>query len=208
MIDTRNGRFPRKHVDETRLRTMWLAGVPVLEMGRQLGVSKTFVSKRAHRIGLPRRIGTTATLPGNAIERAYVQHGMTADEIADQLGTNDTSIVRVLRSRGVQMRPAGVRCLNMQAECVACVKLFRAGLSMQQVALRTGLSRNQTRHRIRKVLGPQFQGTPPEVPSEQLVAWRDAGMTLTAIAKRIGRCAETVRTRIARARRRAGETAA
>ena len=147
--------IPRMQLDEDLLRRLWLADVTTTKIARQLGCSQSTASKRAQQIGLPRRAVQTGTLPQALIVGLYVDDKRTTEEIGAQFGVSHTTIRRVLRARGVTLRRAVKRCPDLKAECV---RLYRGGMTMKEIAPALGLTEAQVHHRLAKVLGVGSHG--------------------------------------------------
>lgn len=184
---------PRASIDEARLRQLWADGVTTAAIGAEFGVTKNCVSERARRIGLRRRNIAPGSLPATAIEAAY-REGKTLEEIKDELRPlfptlSRSTINRLLRSRGVSIRPATVRTADNRAQCV---RLFRAGVPRAEIARRLGMTLKNVQRRIRQVLGPGRKGMVSRFDRSEVLALQRAGLSQREIGERIGCSAANV----------------
>lgn len=153
-------RDPKKHphtknIDLDKLREMREAGVHNYDIATHFNCSPAVVSRLALRLGCKRRtIDPTQNIPTRAIEALY-HEGSSLDEIAKKLGCSRDFISRLLKSRGVKVRPQVRRHPDLVAECV---RLRRLGMMFKDIATRLGLSYTQVRLRCKKVLGPGRHG--------------------------------------------------
>lgn len=134
------------------LRRLYLEGVPVVDIAARLGGCCTFqnVSNRAKRLGLPPRQRDTGKMPQRAMVEAY-RAGTSSEQIAARLDVPGSTVRKVLRANGVQLRGRHEMAKNLRAECV---RLFRAGWFRREIAAKLGLTISQVRRRIEDVLGP------------------------------------------------------
>ncbi len=138
-------------IDNALLRELWPTGESLASLGARWGVSYNAVFLRARKLGLPPRAISTGARPQTAMVRAY-EEGLSGPEIAKRLGMNKGVVQKILRRRGVKMRPRGGRLGNTKlAECVHLRR--RYGLTYAQIAERTGLTPRQVWLRLRPVLG-------------------------------------------------------
>ncbi len=193
-------------LDEDRLRQLWQEGATCDDIGKQLGCSRTLVSKRALSLGLPRRNTDTTRLPARMIVSAYVDHGMTLEEIRDQLRKQfplaSVLLVRnLLKSRGVKMQPRWRRKIESgNTKLQECVQLARAGWSYKRIAKAVGLTVRQVNLRVRKVLPPlaRTETARKYGVAEIVKAWQQEGSYAKA-ARRLGCHWSTIRYHVARA---------
>jgi DNA-binding CsgD family transcriptional regulator len=148
--------FPNLHVtppspiDEALLRELWPTGESLASLATRWGCSHNAVFLRARKLGLPPRAISTGARPQNAMVRAY-EEGMSTYDIAKQLGMSKVIVWKILRRRGVKLRPRGGRVsTTLQPECI---KLRRRGLTYKQIGKRLGLTPRQVSLRLRLVLG-------------------------------------------------------
>lgn len=188
------------------LRELWATDLSCTEIGKRFGASRNWASERAHAIGLPRRSTDMTKFPGAMAEAAYVDHGMTLEEIVEQMRDrfptlSRGTVRRRLAERGVAIRSATARHQDLTA---ACVRLRRAGLEYPEIAKRLGLTKGQVGNRCRKVLGVGLRGKFSKVDVAALLAFRKRGLTLRAIAALVGlKGSSTVCYHLRRARRSA-----
>lgn len=146
--------------DYDLLRELWLAGVPTKEIAARFGTNPKRVSGRAIEIGLPKRQKGSGAVRGYMAEVLYLQ-GNTLQQVADQLGSNISTIRRVLLSRGVKTRPQSSRFYNDTTTRI--IQLYRKDperYTYSTLGKMFGLKPNQVGHRIRKVLGSGPHGGP------------------------------------------------
>ncbi len=181
--------IPRLHCDDALLRKLWATDATVTEIGQRIGASRTWVSMRAKKLGLPARACSTGALPAAKIEHAYVTLGMTAEEIRDQLRAQfptiaATTVRRVLRHRGITIRPGKVRTAD--AYVVECVRLRRAGWEHAAIAAKLGLTVSQVGHRCRRILGAGKRGARSKIDVATARHLRGRGMSWRAVAAELG----------------------
>lgn len=137
--------------DDRVLEELYRAHVKLKDIGEVLGISAKRVSDRARLLDLPKREPGTAIIKGKFAEDLYL-NGMTIKEVAAALGSNGSSVRRVLISRGVKLRNFHAR-LKHDPTTVRAVRLRREGLDYNQIAERLKLTPCQVAHRVRSVLG-------------------------------------------------------
>lgn len=90
---------PRWHPeDDVRLQALWLDGVALKEIARQLGRPSAAIYHRVSRMDLPPRRAPLTTGDCRKI-RAYRQEGKTLDEIAALIGCCTSSVYHVLKAK-------------------------------------------------------------------------------------------------------------
>jgi hypothetical protein len=194
-----------KPFDRARLRDLWASGATCAAIGLELGCSKALVSRRAQRLGLPRRTTDPTQLPVAKIKAAYLEHGMTLEAIRDQLRlqfplVSVLAIRHLLMAHGVKMRPrwhANKR--RSEYKAAECVRLARQGLKFAAIGRMVGLTARQVGCRVNRVL--------PRLPRRELSriyglerirkAYAEHGSYAKA-AKAIGCHWSTVRYHVAR----------
>lgn len=172
-----------------------MAGAPLRDMAALAGCCRQQISRRAHAVGLPRRLIEQGSLPAAWIEAQY-RDGRTTQEIRDMLvpkfpTLSRSTVATVLRMRGVQMRPAAPRAPHTPAECV---RLLRSGLTRRQIAAKLGLSSAQVNYRIAKILGRCQHGGHKEVSFDhgEIEQLRRQGLSHRQIARAVGCSRQTV----------------
>lgn len=174
--------------DVEEFRRLWESGIGVREIGRRYGVAHGWASAQAQKLGLPRRATKHADLPLYAMKVAY-ENGKTSKEIADALNPkfptlSPTTVRRLLRESGdVTMRKGMNRSAPNAAECV---RLFRSGLSRQEIAWRMRLTVERVSHAIRRVMGSGPRGGGVRVNVSEIRFLRAQGMSHQEIANRVG----------------------
>lgn len=182
--------IPALHCDESKLRALWATDATCTEIGKAIGASRTWVSARAKKLGLPRRSVSTGALPAAKIAHAYVELGMTAEEIRDQLRAQfptlaATTVRRVLEQRGIAIRK-GIR-RGHDAYLAECVRLYRSGMFHREIAAKLGLTVSQVGHRCRRILGSGKHGGPrPRIDIEKAMKMRAQGFTTKQVAEQFG----------------------
>lgn len=178
--------------DVGEFRKMWESGVPVRDIGNHYRVGHNWPSAQAARLGLKRRQNKLVGLPIYAMQVAYEQ-GKTASEITIELRSkfptlSPTTVLKLLRRRGVAMKPSQRRSQVVPAECV---RLFRAGYSRAAIARMLKSNVRIVSHHIRRVMGAGKRGGGPKVNVPLILSlWRE-GIAHREIGKRVG-CAHSV----------------
>ena len=183
----RGVKLPPIPPNDDLLRQLWATDLHLCEIGKQLGASKTWVSDRARRIGLPARQTKTRDLPAKLIVAAYEQ-GWRIERIRLALLpkfplVGGTTIRRVLKAHKVKLRPAGKVVPGLHTECV---RLVRAGKSCREAGRILGLKERQVAERARSILGPRRRGswTLPKFDVKEAMAMRSRGVMVKEIAAR------------------------
>lgn len=180
---------PKIEIDEVKFRAMWVAGTRCIDIGKAFGATGAWASRRALKMGLPRRTTDTGTLPGAAIERAY-REGQTIRQIHERLlplfpllGT--TTLLDLLRSRKVPLRPRSIS--PDQFDVGRAVRMARAGLSTRVIAERLGVDRRRVMLVVRRVIGKRPGGWfRREFDHTRMWSLLRLGATTTAIAQELG----------------------
>lgn len=193
--------------DDENLRRLWATDATVVEIGAAIGASRTWVSDCARKLGLPPRAVNTGSLPVAKIEHAYVALQLSAEEIRNRLlpqfpTLSETTIKRVLKNRGVKMRPGKLR--GSDAYVTECVRLFRAGWRHRDIAARLGLTTSQVGHRCRRILGAGPRGKCVKIDPRRVLSLHRQGQTLRQIASELGVSSQSVYYHVAKARRSGG----
>lgn len=144
------------HLDA--VREAYLAGESLRTIAERYGVTVSAVGYQARVMNLPKRQRSSGDLPQSAIVQAYL-NGMSAPEISKKLGFGyHNLVVRVLRSRGVELRGKGI---TDRAQIARIVRMFRKGMFCREIAKIEGLSTRQVGYRVRKALpgGSYLDGT-------------------------------------------------
>lgn len=142
-------------IDEADLRAQWAAGTLLRVLAIRYGCTKNVVSQRAQRLGLPKRLRSSGERPQRAMVRAYL-NGSTVNEIAEVVGCSHSTVGRILRMHGVELRGRSGRAdKSWLALAGECVKLVLAGFTHAQIGRRLGLTRAQVLHRVHRIIAPK-----------------------------------------------------
>lgn len=89
---------------------LWNTNEPIMSIARRYGVSKNAVSKKAQRLGLPKRKTGMKAAPVDEDKIAdMLRQGKTERSIEKQTGANRGRIRAIRRARGIPAQSAGWR---------------------------------------------------------------------------------------------------
>lgn len=123
------------------------------------------------------------------------ESGLSAENVGKHFGVSKIPIFRVLRSRGVRMRPSN-KIDDKQAKRIRAIELYRSGMTIPEVSKEVGVGKNNVAKFIAES-GVERRTTADYAGS---VDWKvkasidgceirrlyDGGMTISQIAKRFG----------------------
>jgi DNA-binding CsgD family transcriptional regulator len=149
---------PKQWIDFTpeqrsRFCVLYNAGARYVDISAELGISCGKVGLLRDFLKLPRRLNRVA-VPVQKVLYSYATLGMTATEIAKRLNVSRKSITRILKEKGVEVRPNKPvkKCSERRAEIYRRVE---SGERMVDVAASLRLSTKTIRRRILEVIRSQ-----------------------------------------------------
>ncbi len=198
--DTRSYRH-RETVTPEWLRSRWLRGDLLCEIAHEAGCSATTIRRYAARFRLPERPprrgkqGWDEVLTPEYLQASYVEDGMTAEAIAADVGTTPTTVSRWLAAYGIPRRGPRPGIDNVLYEERLTPELLRQRLSehmsVNDIAREAGCT-NRAVRRVLELCGldDAIDGVrpprPPCAPAAELRQLYESGLSLEAIAGRLG----------------------
>jgi hypothetical protein len=88
--------------DESVLRALWAEGVPVREIGVEVGLNGASISRHAQGLGLPRRSRSVCADDRDEFRALYLT-GLTLAEVASRTGFHRDTVRRALVTSGVTL---------------------------------------------------------------------------------------------------------
>jgi len=147
------------------------------------------VASRPTRPGTPDRPGLTA----GWLRRRYITEHQSAQHIATETGWSSQYIRDRLRDHHIPLRPAGAPTNLTPIDTATLTGWSAEGLSLAQIATRTGYSRSGVRNLLRRAglptrpVAPAASRDDPEVLTEVARLYRDQGRSLDAVGAAFGR---------------------
>ena len=118
---SRHTRRPRGHrlaVTDERLVDLYVdRGLPLAQLGAELGVSEEYLRRRLRKAGITKRPGTFGrrhAASNRVVARACLLYsaGLTMADVAAELGVSATQVGLILTEAGVPVRPPGPRPID------------------------------------------------------------------------------------------------
>jgi transposase-like protein len=210
--DTRSYRY-REAVTLAWLRPRWLGGDLLCEIAQDAGCSVATIRRYGARFGFPARPprrgeqGWGEVLTPEYLQAAYVEGQMSAEAIAAEVGTTASTVSRWLAACGIPRRGhrPGVdnvlyderltpEFLSLRLSEHASVKDIAREVGCSNTAVRGALTRCGLGEAIEGIRPPR----PPCAPASELRHLYEAGLSLDAIAGRLGVSRTKVRADLSR----------
>jgi transposase/predicted DNA-binding protein YlxM (UPF0122 family) len=182
------------------------AGESIEALAAAAGVSPRRISKALQEAGLrpiaPRRQAIARQL----LVEMYVERGLSADAVANQLGCSSQKVRDDLRHHGIKLRPPGVAnagLAGLNAEVLRGLYVDER-LTLSEIAERLGCSARAVANRLTTFAiaprprgrGPR-SGEDPAIPSATLRAmYVDQARSIRAIAEALGTSSDVIRARM------------
>lgn len=144
----------KANIDDALLLQLWREGKSMVEMGKAFGVTDSCVSHRCMQLGLPRRRPGSYKVSALRCEALY-KDGISTPKLAKIFGVSRGAIIRVLRSRGIEVK---TKTVLDDPRTAVCVRLHRKGLTAKEISKIMNMHHNLVSARIRRVLGSQPHG--------------------------------------------------
>lgn len=139
------------------IRRMWSTHT-LSEIAAVTGISRSCVSVKGLTVlGLPRRQLGSRMVNGTVAAALYAE-GMSLQQIGRECGgVSHGTIARVLRQRGVKIRPTNTK-VEDDPRTPAIVQLFKLGWRQREIADKFGMTEKEVGYRCRQVLGSRKRG--------------------------------------------------
>ena len=210
--DTRSYRY-RLAVTPEWLRPRWLRGDLLCEIAQEAGCCVATVRRYAKRFGLPERPprpgrqGWDEVLTPDYLHAAYVEYEMTVEAIAADVGTTASTVSRWLAAYGIPRRGhrPGVDNLLYEERLTAefLARRLSEHASVNDIAREAGCSNMAVRRALERCgLDEAVEGIrpprPPCASAAELRQLHESGLSLEAIAGRLGVSRTKVRADLSR----------
>lgn len=204
---TRGTSASRRRLDDGQvsdIRRLRADGYPVHEIARAFGVSTQTVRNHTGDVEVTGDgTHTDVRLPEarrgrredetDARIREMCADGMTASEIAAEIGRTPATVLRHARALGVMPRRGNANALP--TEVIRQMRdMRRSGAPIREIAERFGVSSNTAGRHVRDVSVPGRGGTraTPQETIDRMVSMARDGMSVSGIAEATGASASTV----------------
>ncbi|MGH9225213.1 MAG: hypothetical protein ACRD2W_15850 [Acidimicrobiales bacterium] len=210
--DTRSYRF-RQAVTPEWLRSRWLRAESLCEIAQEADCSVATIRRYAARFALPPRTprrgeqGWHEVLTPEYLHAAYIEDEMTVEAIAAEVGTTASTVTRWLAAADIPRRGhrPGIDNVLYEEQLTSDFLSLRLAerASIRDIAREVGCSVSAVRRALtRSGLGGAIDGVrpprPPCAPVEELRRLYGAGLSLEAIAGRLGVSRTKVRADLSR----------
>ncbi len=134
-----------------------------------------------------------AKLTAGWLRRRYITEHRSAQHIATETGWSSQYIRDRLRDHHIPLRPAGAPTNPTPVDTATLTGWSAEGLSLAQIATRTGYSRSGVRNLLRRAglptrpVAPRPSRDDPVVLTEVARLYRDQGRSLDAVGAAFGR---------------------
>ena len=123
------------------------------------------------------------------------ESGLSAENVGKHFGVSKIPIFRVLRSRGVRMRPSN-KIEDLQAKRALAIDLYRSGMTIPEVCKQVGVGKNNVAKFIadagveRRVTA-DYAGSvdwkvKASIDADEIKRLYEGGMTISQIARKFG----------------------
>jgi transposase-like protein len=175
-------------------------GMTIAALAARFEVAPQTVHNWLIAAGVPRRPSPATVrrdISSDEIVRLYVDGGLSAAEVAEQLGCSASLVYVRLARRGVPRRDRGARRRRRPADSELAHLYGEGGLSLRELARRYGVSAQAVQ---RWLIAGGIERRPPGAPRvrgvEDPVALYVAGWSAPVIAERLGCSPSTIYRRL------------
>ena len=196
-------RDPRKDcpVDIDTLRALVRAGATRAAVAREHGVSHSTASRWLAEAGL---LGADPKAGTRQLNELYVDRQLTTREVAAELGISKGRVIQALTAAGIPRRPRSARRPRGARAAVTDTALAdvyqRQGLTIAEAAAYFGVSDEYLRRRVTEAGFTRRPGTfaprtawSPDALQAEAVKLYAMGMSMRAVASRVGVSSSTIR---------------
>lgn len=136
--------------ERNRFIALYNSGARIADIAAELRLSRSMTCVVRDALRLPKR-NSQVTIPVGKVLYSYTTLNMSLTDIAEACKVSRTSIARILKSKGIQIRPnkKEVACADRRAEIF---RRYQSGEMIVSIAKSLGLSTKTIRRRILDVL--------------------------------------------------------